>query len=164
VKEPNQYVNYNFSSFIVNKQIENFPIKIWEEEVKKLKHKEKKKVLKTVKSFITVAIPFVTLSSKSMAQSSVNPVTQQIGMPTDIIETLKELLKLEVQVAVFLAAGLLVFVGIMLMFKQREKAIAWTSDIIKGLTTCIIGIPLIFSLYYALNWILGGFDAFLKPF
>jgi hypothetical protein len=165
VKERKDYLNYNLSSFKVNAI--NFPIKIWEEEVNLLSQKERKANLKLVKSFIASTISFLSLSSKSMAAPSVantvNPMSIG-GIPPEIMTPLVQLLGTALGLSVALAMILMMSAGAMRMFRQKEKAISWTNDIIRGLIQILVSIPVVFLLYLAVTTILGNFSIFSKPF
>ncbi|WJV20717.1 hypothetical protein QU593_09905 [Rossellomorea marisflavi] len=159
-RKPKDYLNYSHSSFTVNTI--NFPSQIWEEEVKKLTPHQRKANLRIVKSLIASTISFMTLSSRSMAQSStetVNPMGIG-GIPQELMEPLLQILAGTLGCSVVFAMILLISSGVMRMLRQREKAIAWNTDIIKGLVQILISIPTISVLYVIVTKLLAHFDIF----
>jgi hypothetical protein len=163
VKEQKDYLNYNLSSFKVNAI--NFPIQIWKEEVKKLSNHQRKTNLKIVKSFIASTISFLSLSSKSMAASStaINPMSIG-GIPPEILEPLVQLIATALGLSVALAMILMMSAGVMRMFRQKEKAMKWNTDIVKGFLQIMLSIPICYLLYFAVVTILSNFTIFTKPF
>jgi hypothetical protein len=163
VKEPKTYLNYNLQSFKINEL--NFQTMV--KEVKLLKPKQKKKYQKIAKSLIAGTLSFISLSSKSMAapstSSAINPMAIG-GIPQEILEPLITLLATALGLSVALAMVLMISAGILRMLRQKEKAISWTTDIIKGLIQVLIAIPVVFLLYFIVTSLLGDFTIFTKPF
>ncbi|MGD7047061.1 hypothetical protein FZC83_02265 [Rossellomorea marisflavi] len=161
VREPKDYLNYNPTSFSVNTI--NFPLKIWEEAVKNLSPKERKTNLKIVKSFIATSISFISLSSRSMAQSSTTETFDPMsigGIPPELLEPLLQLLAGCLGGAVVLAMILLITSGAMRMLRQKEKAIAWNTDIIKGLVQILVAVPTVGLIYTVVTKLLDHFKLF----
>lgn len=162
VKESRDYINYKLSSFTVN---ENFQIQLYVEEVENLSNKQRKQFKKTHKAFISTTISFLSLSSRSMAQSlTQNPNIPTTGLPPDLMQPIMELLQLSIKASLILAAILLVSAGVLRMFGKSEKAIAWVKDIIKGLVQILIATPIVFLIYYVVTLLFGDFTAFKSPF
>lgn len=165
VRKPKDYLNYHLSSFKVSDTV-NFPIKIIVEEVKNLTNKQKRRYSKIVKAFTGTTISFLTLSSRSMANTQ-STATQQIattGLPPDLIEPIMELIKLAIGGSVLLSIFLLILAGTMRQFRKKKDATEWSTDIIKGFIQVLLATPIIFLMYYVVTKLLGNFTMFLKPF
>lgn len=165
VREPKTYINYYTSSFTVENAV-NFPIMIVEE-VKNLSKPERRQLKLITKSFLMTAGSFLTLTSRSMANTLQPVPTGQIalgGIPKELFQPLIEILGTALGVSLALAVLLFIAAGILRMLRKKKEATEWTTDIIKGFIQILIAIPLIFLLYYAATLILGNFTSFLNPF
>lgn len=165
VKEPKSFLNYHLSSFKVD-SIVNFPNQILEE-VRNLSKKEKREYSKIAKSFLMTSMSFLTLSSKSMANTLNAPQTQQTivsGIPTDFISPIMELIGMAIGASLALSVILLIAAGIMRQFRKKKESIEWSNDIIRGFLQILVATPVIFLLYYLTTLLLGNFTEFLKPF
>lgn len=169
VKSPDHLTNYNFVNPITLKQdIVNFHQKIIEEVIA-LPKRERKNVKKTIKSFLMTTMSFLSLSSKSMAETlnQANPLpATSVGIPPELLELMMSLLQITVAGGIILSVILLATAGIMKMMgkKRRKEAEDWTVDIIKGATQVILAAPVIFLIYYLASMLLKGTSWFVSPF
>ncbi|WP_349774038.1 hypothetical protein [Lederbergia lenta] len=165
-KEPEQFVNYGKDSFNLDQQKAYFPIEIDVKEVIELTKKKRKEYKKIVKSFIATGMSYLTLSSRSMAQTKTTPLQPEgaLGLPIDFIEPMMTLLVLALAVAFVLAMVLMMSAGAMRMFRQKKLANDWTEDILRGFTQILLSIPVIFVIYYVAVKMLKVSELFMSPF
>lgn len=164
VKNPETFIKYYYSSFIVKEAIPtNFPVQLYVEEVKQLNKTEKKKYKKAIQLFLTTATSFLALSSRSMA-ASLNqvPTIDNLGngISPELWDAVKEILNLSVKAGIVLAILLLTAAAFCRMFGKKEKAIEWSNDIIRGLIQVLIAVPIVLLLYYVVTLFLNDFSIF----
>lgn len=167
VKNPSPLVNYHFSQFEVD-DIDNLNFQELIEEVRLLPRKQLKKYKKIAKTFLTTLATFPMLPLRSMAESSIPSTTNlphvATGMPPELLDLLLKILVIAVGASVILAAIMLVFAGVMRMFRKRKEANEWTVDIIKSLIQILVAVPVVFLIYYVSTLLFGGSGWHVNPF
>lgn len=161
IKKETSYININ-----------HFPLKQIEKEVKNLSLNQKKKIMKISKKFILTASSILALTLPTIVSA-----TAQIDIPTnaipqatfpkEIIELVKWILVTTVGIGVSQALIMIVLSAMVRMIpndKAKTFVQKWNDAILRGFLQVIIGAPIIFFIWYLANKILGNSEWFISPF
>lgn len=81
--------------------------------------------------------------------------TSEIISPQVIFQLSLKVALIGLGVSFGVAMIMLILMGILKMFKKRQLAKEWTTDIYKGFVHCLVTIPTIFALYYIATTLFG---------
>lgn len=113
--------------------------------------KKLQKIQKGFVSILGVATVMSPISAFAQTQGDSYPTLEGGGVEItpDVIMTwgLKIAL-MAVAIGVAISAALLVTAGVYRMFRKREEAEEWTTDIVKGLVQVLIAIPTVYALFH----------------
>jgi hypothetical protein len=108
-----------------------------------------KQLKKLLKLTLTVGVVGLKMSPKAFANSTAPLVAGSTALtPATIMQYGLSLALISVSVGVAIAMIMLTVAGIYRMFRKRELADMWVTDIIKGLVQVLIAIPTVYLLFY----------------
>lgn len=149
-------VNYNspVQTFVLQETAEEqslFIIETLKEEVTKgtlqQQLKKTKKLKKILKGFMTTVGVGMQIAPRAFAAGTTaaasNPITPALVMKWGLTLAL-----VSVSVGVALAMIMLTVAGMYRMFRKRDLATEWSTDVIKGLVQVLIAVPTVYLLFY----------------
>lgn len=136
--------------------IENIKQEVTQGEIHQ-QRKKMKQLKKMHKKFVSILAVtgastgvFLTTSQKANAQElPINPTQSGDILNVEVIQSWGVTIAVvTVALGVALASSLLAVAGIYRMFRKKQEAQVWTTDIIKGLVQVLVSIPIVYSLYH----------------
>lgn len=150
-----------------------FLVKRLQKEVTKGSQKQQLKRIKSLKmiqrTFVSMlGIYMVTLPIPTFAQTQEEntPLTTMEGqeITPDIITGWGfKIALLAVSIGVAISGTLLATAGVYRMFRKREEAEEWTTDIIKGLVQVLIALPTVYALFHLAQIVFQALPALNTP-
>jgi hypothetical protein len=122
-----------------------------EEVIKGTTEQQKKnirKLKKLLRGFAAVAVVGMKTSPKAFAATTPALGTGAAITPAVVMQWGLTLALISVSVGVALAMIMLSVAGIYRMFRKRDIATEWSTDVIKGLVQVLIAVPTVYLLFY----------------
>jgi hypothetical protein len=111
--------------------------------------KRAKKLKKLLKGFVTVVGVGLKMTPKAFAATTPAITTGATAItPAVVMQWGLTLALISVSVGVALAMIMLSVAGIYRMFRKRDIATEWSTDVIKGLVQVLIAVPTVYLLFY----------------
>lgn len=120
------------------------------------RRKRIKKLKKIYTKFVSVLGASVMMAPKAFAaEGTTKAVLLGTGTitPAVVMKWGLTLALLTVSAGVALSGSLLAIAGIYRMFRKRDAAEEWTTDIIKGLVQVLIAVPTVYVLFYLAQFV-----------
>lgn len=106
---------------------------------------------KILKGFVVKGGVGAIAAPKTFAATALVATTTPIT-PVAIMDFGLSIAFITVACGIALSMSMFAIAGIFRMFKKRDLANEWSTDIVKGLVQVLIAIPVVFTLFYIAQW------------